>query len=88
MAYWLLTLREQSGGMEHETQYLVEASDPQQVKYEYHRVVESDYDVRQDPHDKHRLVDYDRGYAVNIQNIEALTDAEFAVMSDYLNHWN
>jgi hypothetical protein len=88
MSYWLMTLREQSGGMEHFTQHLVESTDRQQVKYEYHRVVERDYDVHQDPNDKHRLVDYDRGYSVNIESIESVSDAEYAVMSDYLNEWN
>jgi hypothetical protein len=88
MSYWLLTLREQSGGMEHHTKHLVEASDRQQVKYEYHRAVERDYNVQTDPNDKHRLVDYDRGYSVNIESIESLSDAEYAVMSGYLNDWN
>lgn len=88
MAYWLLTLREQSGGMEHHTKHLVDAPDRQQVKYLYHRAVERDYNVSQDPNDKHRLVDYDRGYSVNIESIERLTDAEYAVMSGYLNDWD
>lgn len=88
MSYYLLTLREQSGGMEHNTRHLVEATDCQQVKYEYHRRVEADYDVHQDPNDKHRLVDYDRGYSVNIEGIQELTSAEYAVMSNYLHHWN
>lgn len=87
MPYYLLTLREQSGGMEHLTHHAIQARSRQRVKYHYHRVVERDYDVEQDPNDKHRLVDYDRGYSVNIEGIQEVSAAEYAVLSEYLPQW-
>lgn len=87
MARYLLTLRETSGGMEHLTQFLLTEDDPQRVKYQFHRHVNHDYDVREDPQYKHRLVDYDHGYAVELEGIAELTDAEYAVMENYLPEW-
>lgn len=85
MAYYILTLEENSGGIEHITHHLIEARDRQMVKYHFHKTLK-DWGFRDTEFGKHCL-EGARGLLSEIQEITEVERYEYEVMEKHIPNW-
>lgn len=85
MSYYLLTLEEGSRDNYHQTKHLIEAENPQMVKYHFHRSLK-DWGYTDYPSDKKHRLHREEGFA-EIKTITELDHSDYHTLNKYIDKW-